>query len=263
MTPQDILDSIDSGRLWPAPVSADLSIAAAYELALAVRELRIARGEIPKGYKIGFTNRNIWQRYQVFAPIWGTVWNTTLLFCDGEGDVSLLPSCQARIEPEVVFGMKATPALDASLEDLFNAVEWVAPGFEVVQSHLPDWKFKLADTVVDGALHARLLVGARVLVSGIAGTAAELDSLLAATQVSLRAGGNVVDQGVGANVLDSPLRALHHFLTELRQCPTAADLLPGDVITTGTLTDAWPVKTGERWTGQFSSPLSTLTVNFQ
>lgn len=263
MTPQELLAFTDSGRLWPAPLSADLDIATAYQLAHAVRTLKIARGEVPKGYKVGFTNRNIWPRYQVFAPIWGTVWSTTLSFCDGEGAVSLVPSCQPRIEPEVVFGMKATPAPDASLEDLFDAVEWVAPGFEVVQSHLPDWKFKVADTVVDGALHARLLVGTRVAVSGIAGNATELDSLLAATQVSLMTDGNVVDQGIGANVLDSPLRALHHFLTELRQCPSAVDLLPGDVVTTGTLTDAWPVKSGERWTGKFSTPLSTLTLTFQ
>jgi 2-keto-4-pentenoate hydratase len=49
----------------------------------------------------------------------------------------------------------------------------------------------------------------------------------------------------------------------LRQCPSAVDLLPGDVVTTGTLTDAWPVKSGERWTGKFSTPLSTLTLTFQ
>ncbi len=263
MTPQNLLDHIDSGLLWPAPLSADFDIAAAYQSALAVRKLRIARGEVPKGYKIGFTNRNIWPRYQVYAPIWGTVWSTTLSLCDGEGDVSLGPSCQPRIEPEVVFGMKATPVLDASLEDLFRAIEWVAPGFEVVQSHLPDWKFKAADTVADSALHARLLVGRKVAVSGVAANACELDALLAATQVSLMTDGKVVDQGVGANVMDSPLRALHHFLTELRQCPGAPDLTPGDVITTGTLTDAWPVSPTERWTGKFSTPLSNLSVHFR
>ena len=36
-----------------------------------IRRLRIARGERPLGYKIGFTNRGIWDRYGVHAPIWG------------------------------------------------------------------------------------------------------------------------------------------------------------------------------------------------
>jgi len=265
MSPQDLLRHIDNGALWPAPLRADFSIAAAYQCALEVRRLRIARGELPKGYKIGFTNRTIWSRYQVFAPIWGTVWSTTLTLCEGEGEgeVTLAPSCQPRIEPEVVFGIKATPPADASLDDLFNAIEWIAPGFEVVQSHLPDWKFKAADTIADSGLHARLLVGKRVAVADVAANAAELDALLAATQVRLMTNDQLVDQGVGANVLDSPLRALHHFLNELRACPGAPDLMPGDVVTTGTLTDAWPVKAGERWTGEFSLPLSSLTVIFQ
>lgn len=263
MSPQDLLRHIDSGALWPVALSADFGVAAAYQSALAVRRLRIARGEVPKGYKIGFTNRNIWSRYQVFAPIWGTVWSSTLTFCDGEGDVALTPSCQPRIEPEVVFGLKATPHANATLDDLFDAIEWIAPGFEVVQSHLPDWKFNAADTIADSALHARLLVGKKLAVAELASKALELDALLAAAQVKLMSEQKVVDQGAGANVLDSPLRALHHFLKELRACPDAPDLLPGDVITTGTLTDAWPVKAGEQWTGEFGAPLSSLTVNFR
>jgi 2-oxo-3-hexenedioate decarboxylase len=263
MSPQDLLAHIDSGTLWPAPFGADLGIAAAYQCALEVRRLRIARGEVPKGYKIGFTNRNIWPRYQVFAPIWGTVWSSTLTLCDGAGDVTLAPSCQPRIEPEVVFGIKATPPANASLDELFNAIAWIAPGFEVVQSHLPDWKFHAADTVADSALHARLLVGKRVAVTEIAANALELDARLAATQVRLMTRGQLVEQGVGANVLDSPLRALHHFLNELRACPGAPDLMAGDVVTTGTLTDAWPVKAGEQWSGEFSAPLSKLTINFR
>ena len=81
---------------------------------LTVRQLRIARGERPMGYKIGFTNRNIWPRYQVFAPIWGTVWNTTLAFCDGEGEVSLAGTLHPRLEPEAVFGLARTPPARAA-----------------------------------------------------------------------------------------------------------------------------------------------------
>jgi 2-keto-4-pentenoate hydratase len=94
----------------------------------------------------------------VFAPIWGSVWNTTIAFGDVGTTVSLASLCQPRIEPEAVFGFKATPRADASFEDLFDALDWVAPGFEVVQSHLPDWKFTAPQTVADGGLHGRLLV---------------------------------------------------------------------------------------------------------
>ena len=84
--------------------------------------------------------------------------------------------------------------------------------------------------------------------------------MLAGARVTLHKGDSSIDQGTGANVLDSPLHALLHFLTELRQCPGAPDLLPGDVVTTGTWTDAWPVAAGEHWSARFSAPLASLEV---
>lgn len=264
MNPQTLLDHLDQGRLWPAPLSAQsgFDLDAAYAKALAVRQLRLARGEQPRGYKVGFTNRTIWARYNVFAPIWGTVWDTTLSFCDGEGRVSLARACQPRLEPETVFGLKATPAANASLDALFDAIDWVAPGFEIVQSHLPDWKFLPADTVADGALHAHLIVGPRVARGELANNAEELDALLANAGVTLVKNDEPVELGQGSNVLDSPLRALKHFVDTLRACPGAPDLQAGDVVTTGTWTDAWAVRPGERWSARFTEPLPALTVDF-
>jgi 2-keto-4-pentenoate hydratase len=260
LTPERILDHWDRGTLWPGDSGLDLP--AAYERALTVRQLRIARGEQPRGYKVGFTNRNIWPRYQVFAPIWGTVWDTTLSFCEGEGTLSLAATCQPRLEPETVFGMAATPPANASLDELLACVAWVAPGFEVVQSHQPGWVFTAADTVADCGLHARLLVGARVPVAQVADHAAAFEQRVGCAQVALEQDGEVVERGVGANVLDGPLHALHHFLQSLRDCPGATDLQPGDVVTTGTWTDAWPVAPGQQWTARFDAPLSPLRVAF-
>lgn len=264
MSPQELLASYDTARLWRSAPGREpgFDVAAAYQSALAVRQLRQARGELPRGYKIGFTNRNIWPRYQVFAPIWGTVWDSGLQFCEGEGTVALGGICQPRLEPEAVFGLRATPAANASLEQLFACIDWMAPGFEIVQSHLPDWKFTAADTVADGGLHARLLVGRKVPLREVAGSALELEQQLKAAKVSLHHDGRLVEQGQGANVLEGPLHALHHFLQELRQCPGAPELQAADVITTGTWTDAWPVNPGQSWTAQFDAPLSRLDVTF-
>ena len=245
MTPQVLLDHIEAGQLWPDtwPNPAFNDLPAAYQVALATRALRVARGEAPRGYKIGFTNRNIWPRYGVFAPIWGSVWSSTLTFAEGdEGNVPLARLCQPRIEPETVFGMKTAPRAGASLDDLFDALDWIAPGFEVVQSHRPGWKFSAAETVADGGLHARLLIGRKLPISEFARNARQLQDTLARTGLRLSRNGAHVEDGVGANVLDNPLRALHYFLDELRACPGAPDLQPGDVITTGTWTDAWAVE---------------------
>ncbi|OGB07530.1 MAG: hydratase [Burkholderiales bacterium RIFCSPHIGHO2_12_FULL_69_20] len=264
MTPQDLLHHIDSGEPWPAGAGAGFDdLGSAYQCALAVRALRVARGELPRGYKIGFTNRTIWPRYNVFAPIWGSMWNTSIVTCDGVGSVSLARTCQPRLEPEVVFGFKARPPADAGLDDLFDALDWVAPGFEIVQSHQPDWTFVAPQTVADSGLHARLLVGRKTPIAALAQNAGQLHHLLAAARVGLHQNGRRVEEGRGADVLDSPLSALLHFLTELRACPGATDVAAGDIVTTGTWTDAWPVRPGEHWQARFDAVLPGLEIHFE
>ena len=64
-------------------------------------------------------------------------------------------------------------------------------------------------------------------------------------------------------MLGSPLDALLHFLTELRACPGAPDIQSGDLVTTGTWTDAFPVQAGQTWTANFSAPMLPLTLRFR
>jgi 2-oxo-3-hexenedioate decarboxylase len=265
MTPRQLLEHYDRAALWPSrgEAQAPSDVAAAYRDALAVRALRIARGERPMGYKVGFTNRTIWQRYRVFAPIWGSVWDTTLAFCDGRGSIDPTGTCQPRLEPEIAFGISATPAPDTTLEQLFGCVEWLAPSFEVVHSHCADWKFSAAQSVADGALHGRLLVGRQTQVRRLASSGRALDDRLAATRVRLFHAETEIDAGTGTNVLDGPLHALRHFVLEQQRCPGAPNLQPGDVVTTGTWTDAWPIRPGELWRSEFDPPFDGLEVSLR
>jgi len=66
-----------------------------------------------------------------------------------------------------------------------------------------------------------------------------------------------------AEAPDSPLRTLMHFLVALRSCPDATDPAAGDISTTGTWTDAWPVQRGELWTARFNADLPALDVRFE
>ena len=114
---------------------------------------------------------------------------------------------------------------------------------EIVQCHHPEWKITLADCIADNALHGRLIVGTPVEIHRISGLAAALPFL----KVSLFKNQEKIDQGVGANVLDSPLLSLAFLVEILAAQKDAPPLSAGEIVSTGTLTDAHPVHAGETW----------------
>ena len=54
-------------------------------------------------------------------------------------------------------------------------------------------------------------------------------------------------RGKAANVLDGPLSALRHLVGVLARDPVNSPLASGDIVTTGTLTRAFPILPGESW----------------
>jgi len=229
-----------------------------YAASLALHKRRLADGWKPVGRKIGFTNRTIWPRYGVYEPIWGTVYDRTVIAeDDGRARIPLQGLVQPRIEPEICFGMKSRPRSTDSAS-LLGAIEWIAHSVEIVQCFHPGWKVKLPDCTANNGLHGRLTVGARTPIGAIA----DPERTLATFSVTLLCGGEVVDRGCGANVLGCPLFALSHLLGILERAG-AEPLAAGEIVSTGTLTDAHPVKTGERWSTRFEGlPLDGLSVEF-
>src|SRR5918994_7355319 len=76
----EAFDSLDSGRQI-APFSSRLprfDLDDAYRVTAAVRQMRETGGETPLGRKIGFTNRMIWDEYQIDAPMWGYIYDRTV-----------------------------------------------------------------------------------------------------------------------------------------------------------------------------------------
>jgi 2-keto-4-pentenoate hydratase len=198
-----------------------------YAAARQLHAHRLARGWKPVGRKIGFTNRTLWERYGVREPMWGWVYDRTLIQAqDNRATVSLTGLVQPRIEPEIAFKLKTPP----------DSIEWMAHAVEIVQCHHPQWKVTIADCTADNGLHGRLVVGAPIA----------LRDGLARVEAKLWKGDRLVDQGIGANVLGGPLLSLAHLVELLKKHPDAP-LQAGEIITTGVLTDAHPVAPGETW----------------
>jgi 2-oxo-3-hexenedioate decarboxylase len=227
-----------------------------YAAARALHAGRVAAGWRPLGRKIGFTNRSIWPRYGVDQPIWGRVYDRTVQFAEGNRAVVPLEGLlHPRIEPEILFKLRAAPR-SAEPREIAGAIEWVAHSIEIVQCRHPAWKVKLADCTADNGLHGRLVVGEPFPL-----TQAMADALPAA-RVSLMKEKQVVDRGAGSNVLDGPLQALGYLVGLLAR--EDEKLRAGEIVSTGTLTDAHPVTPGESWSTEFAGlPLPGLSVKFE
>lgn len=238
----------------------DLTPESGYVAAQALHAHRVASGWRPAGRKIGFTNRAIWPRYGIYQPMWGTVYDRTLIYAQGDrATVDLAGLISPRVEPEICFRLKSVPEPGGSPEQLLASIDWMAHAFEIVQCYHPGWKFKLPDCTAANGLHARLVVGTPVPVGQVPG----LVDLLPKVEVVLSKEGREVDRGVGANVLDSPLLALAHFVGLLAKQPEAPPLTAGEVITTGVLTDAHPIAPGQTWSTEVRGlPLHGLTASF-
>jgi 2-keto-4-pentenoate hydratase len=250
--------------------NAALSLTDGYDIAKIILDVRVAQGEIPVGRKIGFTNRTIWPRYGIVhaidKPIWAPVFDATVRYAeDNHGIQSLAGAVQPRIEPEIVFKLATAPAPDATIETIAECIEWMAHGFEIVVCPFPNWKFNAVDAIAAFGLHGSLIVGEPKVLSGA--TRRNLAAVLANASVSLSLSESetftLCAAGFGSNVLDSPVHALWHLHQLLMHQPQFAPLAAGEIISTGTLTDAYPIEAGQTWTTAFSGvALPGLTISF-
>ena len=225
--------------------------AKALQISGEIERARIARGERPVGYKIGFTNRSIWPKYGVNQPIWGPIYDTTVQqLAHKSCEVIAREFVEPRIEPEIVLGLGRQPK-GTSLADLLEAIEWFAHGFEIVQSIYPDWAFTGAEALAAQGLHGALKIGKRLPLHVLADPVSQLAALC----LTLSLDGQRRADGFGSNVLDGPIQALAHFAGELDR--SGKQLRAGDIVTTGTLTDAWPLLAGQQWSSSFKAETNT------
>ena len=233
-----------------APLTVDnpsLDEDGAYAIALEVYRRRVERGEGPVGRKIGFTNRSIWRDYRNIATHLGLHVRLDRARTPTKAP-SPSPSLWAillhpGIEPEIQLHVARTPPVTGDERAILGCVDWIAHGFEIVQCPFPDWRFAVVDTIAAYAVHGterRGNAGAGLGDRGLRGEAPELT-------VALSRDGSQQAEGIGSNVLGSPLLALAHLTEVLSRQSRFPPVRAGEVITTGTLTELFPVSPGETW----------------
>ena len=252
MTPDDVarrvVDAFDSMTLIQPLTDDDpeLDEAGAYAIAAAVHAQRVARGERPVGRKIGFTNRTVWPLFGIDRPNWSWVYDTTTpQLGSGPWRLDIARLLQPRIEPEVQLHFARTPPAGAGEAEVLLSVDWIAHGFEIVHCPFPDWRFRAADAIAACVYHGFLVVGPPVALEP-----RDTDEWVARLRdftITLSRDGSEVATGGGADVLDSPVLAFAQ-LASLLSCQGAEPVRAGEIVTTGTLTNAMPIAPGQTWT---------------
>jgi len=249
-----LIDAYDGVHTLDPITASDPSfdVPAAYAVLREIHVRRVASGWEAVGRKIGFTNRTVWARYGVDRPFWSHVYSNTVHRAPGgRATVAVSGFVQPRLEPEVVFGLRGPVPTTGDARAVLDAVDWVSAGFEVVQSHFPEWKFGVPDCIAAFGLHGALIVGPVTPLDE-----RERDRLAVSLpdfEVTLRRGPEVVDLGRGNHTLGSPALALQHLARLLASQPEASPPAAGEVITTGTLTDAWSIVAGTRWCSDYGT----------
>jgi 2-oxo-3-hexenedioate decarboxylase len=236
------------------PSSQGLDLDGAYAVESEIARLHVAAGHRAVGRKVGYASKALWRVLKIDTLVWAHMFDDTVHYCDGAGELAISALCSPRIEPEIVMKLQA-PVEGSAME----SVEWIALGFEVVDCPYPDWRFQPLDFVAAWGLHAALLVGPQVAVN--ASNIATLTQQLADFKLTLASNGAAVAEGGSKNCMRSPALCIDELA---RATATRGDALrSGELVSTGTLTDALPIQVGQEWSVNVAGiDVPTLCVRF-
>lgn len=244
------------------PSSRDgLDLSTAYAVERELVRMRRSEGHQSVGVKVGYANKAIWRVLKLETLVWAHMYDDTVRYAEAnEATVSLAPMISPKIEPEIVFKMKAP--LGAGVSDAaaaLEAVEWLALGFEIIDCPYADWQFQPADFVAAYGLHAALIVGEPRPV--MAASLSELVEQLPKFKVRLSKNGQLVEAGSGRNSLRSPALCLAELASAMAKQNGGEPLATGDLVSSGTLTESTPIQPGATWSASVEGiDLPTLTL---
>ncbi|UMZ09496.1 fumarylacetoacetate hydrolase family protein [Pseudomonas sp. MPFS] len=219
------------------PISESLGITTLAE-AYAVQEINTRRalgqGRRLVGRKIGLTSTAVQQQLGVDQPDFGMLF-ADMEISDGAG-IDCRQLIQPKAEGEIAFVLgRDLPHADTTLAELMNAVEYLLPAIEIVDSAIVDWRITLADTVADNASSALYVLGKQA--TRLSALDLRLEGMLLEKNRSQAA------IGVGAACLGNPLDACLWLARTMAE--SGRPLLAGDVLLSGALGPMTPVVPGD------------------
>ncbi len=228
----------------------EMTVADAYRIQLVNVERRLKNGQRLIGMKIGLTSQGMQKLLNVDVPDYGHLFDGMLLTDGQVCHISQL--IQPKVEGELSFCLSKTlKGPGVTVADVYDAVRYVAPSIEIVDSRIQDWKVKLQDTVADNGSSARLMMGARMT------PIEQVDMRL--TGMTLEKNGELVNSGTTAEVWGNPAAAVACLANMLAEF--SIELKAGSIVMAGALTAAVPVEAGDVVTASFQG-MGSVTVKF-
>ena len=233
-----------------------MTMADAYAVQKAWVAMKVARGRVVKGHKIGLTSRAMQMALNIDEPDSGVLLDD-MFFADG-GDVPTQRFIGLRIEAELAFVMKRElKGPGRSLADVLAATDYVTPALEILDTRVvrADPVTKRArnvlDTISDNAANAGIVVG------GARASPGDIDMRWVGAICSLN--GRVEETGLAAGVLGHPAHGIAWLAN--RMAENGGALQAGDVVLSGSFIRPIEVKKGDSIQADYG-PLGTVSCRF-
>ncbi len=205
-----------------------------YAIQHEIRRRKIMRGARIIGMKAGVTSRAKMKQVGIDTPSYGFLADAFAV-PDG-GEVVTGELIHPRVEPEFAFVLKRDlEGPGCHVGAVLAATDFVMPALEIIDSRYENFKFDLASVIADNSSSARFVLGGRCR---------SVDELeLATTGLVMEKNGEPAAFGAGAAVLNHPAAAVALIANLLAR--RGEKLRAGDVVLTGGVTEAVPVKAGD------------------
>lgn len=228
----------------------DSDVAAAYAVQEEITQRRLADGARLVGRKIGLTATAVQRQLGVSQPDYG------MLFDDMDvphgGEIPHGRLIQPRVEAEIAFLIGrdlSEPRLTTA--DIVDAIDWVLPALEIVDSRIAGWDIRITDTIADNASSGLFVLGH---------DARRLDAVdLVGCGMALERNGELASTGAGVACLGSPINATLWLARVMAQA--GRPLRAGDLVLSGALGPVVPARPGDSFEARIQG-LGSVRVSF-
>lgn len=227
----------------------NITIEDAYKVQMSIIEKKVQQGDIIIGKKIGLSSRTTQAIFGIYEPIYGYLTKSMILL---EGEVVKMNELiKPMIEAELAFIFGKELKGPVTVANILASTIGIVPAIEVVDSRIKDWKVKIQDIVADNVASARVIFGGRIM------NVNEVD--LRHIGLVFEKNNEVIATAAGATVFGNPAYAVTWLVNKLSEYGVA--IKAGEVVISGSLIGALPVKSGDSFRATFDR-LGSVTVKF-